>query len=583
MSVPMGPTKVDDGYTFRVWAPNARTVAVIGEFNGWFGDANHLESQGDGTWSGTLSGARTWQEYKYRIGTDEGPLDRIDPYARQVTNSVGNGILTDPGGFDWQGDSFRCPSAGELVIYELHIGTFTPEGTFDAAVTRLDHLVGLGVNAIEVMPIAEFAGDDSWGYNPAHPFAVESVYGGPDQFRHLVRECHKRGIAVILDVVYNHFGPSDLQLWRFDGWSQNGKGGIYFYEDDRSATPWGDTRPDYGRAEVRQYITDNALMWVQECHVDGLRLDMTAYIRSLDGFGAEEIPDGWSLMRELNDAVHGIRPDALTIAEDMRDDHRLTAWDDAGAAFSAQWDGSFVRVLRSTMQQADDASRSIGAICGLLTAGGDAPFARVLFTESHDAVANGHERMPPEISPTEPTGWLAQKKSTVAAGIALTAPGIPMIFEGQEFLTGGWFQDTVGLDWSLADTFAGTVAFYRDLIRLRRNWDNDTRGLSGEGYQVTHCDEGAKVLAMHRWFDGGPGDDVVVVANLGGDEVWGQRIGFPAAGPWRCKVNSDSPHYGPFAGKGSGDLEAVESPADGQPASAELGLGPYSVMVFARA
>ena len=116
---------------------------------------------------------------------------------------------------------------------------------------RLDHLVKLGINAIQIMPIVEFVGDYSWGYNPAHIFAVESAYGGPDGFKQLVWEAHKRGIAVILDVVYNHFGPSDLDLWQFDGWQENNKGGIYFYNDHRSKTPWGDTRPDYGRGEVR--------------------------------------------------------------------------------------------------------------------------------------------------------------------------------------------------------------------------------------------------------------------------------------------------------------------------------------------
>ena len=125
------------------------------------------------------------------------------------------------------------------------------------------------------MPVMEFAGDFSWGYNPAHIFAVESGYGGPDALKDLVKQAHRRGLALIVDVVYNHFGPSDLDLWQFDGWSENGKGGIYFYNDDRSSTPWGDTRPDYGRDEVRRFIHDNAMMWFYDFHVDGLRFDMT--------------------------------------------------------------------------------------------------------------------------------------------------------------------------------------------------------------------------------------------------------------------------------------------------------------------
>ncbi len=127
----------------------------------------------------------------------------------------------------------------------------------------------------------EFAGDRSWGYNPAHPFAIESTYGGPAGFQRFVKAAHQKGIAVLVDVVYNHFGPSDLSLWQFDGWSENGMGGIYFYQDWRANTPWGDTRPDYGRREVRQYIRDNALMWLEDYRCDGLRFDATAYIRNV--------------------------------------------------------------------------------------------------------------------------------------------------------------------------------------------------------------------------------------------------------------------------------------------------------------
>jgi 1,4-alpha-glucan branching enzyme len=137
----------------------------------------------------------------------------------------------------------------------------------------------------------------------AHPFAVESIYGGPDALKRFVKAAHEHGIAVLVDVVYNHFGPSDLDLWQFDGWSENGKGGIYFYNDHRSQTPWGETRPDYGRGEVRQYLRDNALMWFEEYHADGLRWDMIVYIKSIDGNEgnpANDIPEGWSLMQWIN-------------------------------------------------------------------------------------------------------------------------------------------------------------------------------------------------------------------------------------------------------------------------------------------
>jgi 1,4-alpha-glucan branching enzyme len=154
---------------------------------------------------------------------------------------------------------------------------------------------------IEIMPAMEFAGGFSWGYNPANLFAIESDYGGPKAFKEFINAAHDSGIAVILDVVYNHFGPSDLDIWQFDGWGEEGKGGIYFYNDWRAETPWGDGRPDYGREEVRQYVRDNVLMWLHDCRVDGVRWDMTAYIRNV--YGNDNDPE--------HDIPGGLEPDAV--------------------------------------------------------------------------------------------------------------------------------------------------------------------------------------------------------------------------------------------------------------------------------
>ena len=194
-------------------------------------------------------------------------------------------------------------------------------------IDKLPYLQYLGINAIEIMPIAEFAGDYSWGYNPAHPYAVTRTYGGREAFRQLVQAAHDLGIAVIVDVVYNHFGPEDLSLWQFDGWQQNGKGGIYFYNDWRSTTPWADTRPDYGRQEVRQYIRDNALMWLEEFQVDGLRWDATAWIRNAYGHEGDtttDVQEGWDLMRWINDEIDLRQRWTLSIAEDLRGNAAIT-------------------------------------------------------------------------------------------------------------------------------------------------------------------------------------------------------------------------------------------------------------------
>lgn len=585
----MGAILHEEGAAFRVWAPHADRVFVMGDFNGWSKTDSPMENEGSGYWYADIAGAKAGQEYKFLVQNGELDLERIDPYARQVTNSVGSGIIYDPDGFDWQGDDFVIPAHNELIIYEMHIGSFfTTEdgqpGSFDTALEKLDHLVRLGVNAVQVMPIAEFAGDYSWGYNPAHIFAVESAYGGPDGFKNFVREAHRRGLAVILDVVYNHFGPSDLDLWQFDGWQENDKGGIYFYNDHRSETPWGDTRPDYGRPEVRQFILDNALMWLEEYHIDGLRYDMILYIRSVHG-GDEEIPEGWSLMQWINQTIHERFPERILIAEDLRDNSAVTAdVEHGGAGFHSQWDARFVHPIREAVIVAEDALRSMEAVSGAITFGyeGDA-FHRVVYSESHDEVANGKARVPQEVSPDDPTGWYAQKRSTLAAGLVFTVPGIPMLFQGQEFLQGEWFRDDVPLDWDLKEDFHGLVRLYRDLARLRLNRGGVTRGLCGQHVRVFHLNEDEKVIAFQRWDEHGPGDDVVVVANFSNAFKEDYVIGLPGQGVWRLRCNSDAVVYSDdFGDSPAGDIDAREGEFDGLPASGALSIGPYTVLIYSQ-
>src|ERR1035437_1909524 len=294
----MGALPHSDGVTFRVWAPHAQAVSVAGTFNDWAqegislardpvgGGARAAQARWSGTWSADVPGVTAGAEYRYLLQTAAGALSRIDPYVRQVTSSIGNAVVYDADAFDWGDDPFEMPSWNDIVIYEMHIGTFaattgTP-GDFDRAIRRMPYLRDLGIGAIQVMPPFEYAGNVSWGYNPAHIFAIESSYGGPDAFKRFVRAAHEHAIAVIVDVVYNHLGPSDLDLWRFDGWAEGEWGGIYFYNHERAVTPWGNTRPDYGRGEVRAFLRDSALSWLEEFRADGLRFDSTLYIRTVD-------------------------------------------------------------------------------------------------------------------------------------------------------------------------------------------------------------------------------------------------------------------------------------------------------------
>ncbi len=583
----MGAIRAPKGVAFRVWAPHADTVAVVGTFNYWDPAAHPLEREEGGTWYGLVPEATAGDEYRFTLRRGEETFQRADPRARKMTNSVGNAVIWWPEPVDEP--RFEAPTLDRMAIYEMHVGSFHVKageavGTFDSAIEKLDHLRDLGINTIEVMPVSEFAGDLSWGYNPAHPYAVESAYGGPEGLQRFVKAAHERGLAVILDVVYNHFGPSDLSLWRFDGWSENGLGGIYFYNDWRASTPWGDSRPDYGRGEVRSYLRDNALMWIEEYGLDGLRWDMTLFIRTCKGTPgdpADDLKEGWGLLQWINEEVHGRFPRAVTIAEDLRDSEWLVKGAGAGGAgFNAQWDAAFVHPVREVMIVARDEHRNLDAVISSLKNkyDGDA-FKRVVYSESHDEVANGRARMPTEIGDEVFDGHPARKRSTLAAALVMTAPGVPMLFQGQEFLENEWFRDSVPLDWGKRERFAGIFALYRDLLGLRAR----LLGLQGQHVETHHVDHERKILAYQRWRDPEAGDHVLVVANFSHEPVSDLAIGVPAPGLWRAVFNSDAKAYSDdFADHPSPDVESIAERRDGCEQHIVTGVGPYSVVIFAR-
>jgi 1,4-alpha-glucan branching enzyme len=588
----MGTILIPGGVAFRVWAPFASQVFAAGDFNDWSPVDCPFTSEGNGYWYVEVPGAKIGHEYQFVIQNGDQLLWRKNPYASDVVNSSGNAIIHDPN-FDWIGDHFQMPSWNELVIYEMHVGTFNDEpgngpGLFAAILPKLPYLRELGINAIQIMPVAEFAMDFSWGYNSAQPFAVESALGGPQGLYKFVKASHEHGIAVILDVVYNHFGPGDLDLWQFDGWTDpDHNGGIYFYDNVRSFTPWG-PRPDYGRGEVRQYLRDNALFWLNKYRLDGLRFDSVVNIRNRIGNNNDplhDLPDGWSLMRWINEEIRASQPWKITIAEDLQNNEWITRDTGAGGAgFGSQWDAGFVHPVRSVILSGNDADRNMMALRDALyhRYNGDA-FRRVIYTESHDEVANGKQRMPEEIWPGKADSWFSRKRSTLGAALVFTAPGIPMIFQGQEFLEDGFFQDTVPLDWARLEAYQGIYLLYRDLIRLRRNWFNQTGGLRGQHLNVHHVNNSDKLIVFHRWENGGQGDDVVVVANFADRSYDSYTIGMPRAGWWRVRFNSDWAGYSPDFGSHLGyDTFAAESPRDGMPFQANVGIGPYSVLILSQ-
>lgn len=575
----MGATPYADGggtgVTFRVWSPHATNIAVRGSFNGWGSTALTKEAAGD-LWSADVPNVANGSQYKYHIN---GAYWWKDPRSRRVTQSGydspnANSIVYFPNAFDWQGTARLPVTQSGLVIYQLHVGAFydpTPSsggpGKFTDVVSRLNYLTNLGINAIELLPIAEFPGDYSWGYNPADQFAVENNgYGGPDGLKTLVREAHKRGVHVLLDVVHNHYGPSDLELYGFDVGSASR---FYVYTNTGiCCTPWGD-RPNYANPGVRAFITDNFKMWMDEYQVDGFRWDAVGAMRFYDP-GYVNIPEADSLIQAINNTeIRANRPGVISIAEDAA----------AGQGFHGEWDHGFGGTIIQTVVEPNDANRNVNSLWNAINGSG---FFRVAFSETHDLVGNlngaGAQRLPTRIDTNNPTSYLARKRSLLAAAVVLTPPAMPMLFMGQEMLATQQFADNAPLDWTRVVTQTNIVTFYRDLIRLRRNLDGVSAGLSGPNItsHVVRNDTPWKLLAYHRW-GAAANDQVMVVLNFTSNTIPSYVINsWPASGRWYVNLNSDWTRYGAdFGNAGSAFVNVTGT-------SGAVAIGPYSVLVLSR-
>jgi len=607
---PLGATLHPNGTTtFRVWAPFVDSVAV--KINN--GTAVPLTQEpghtdpADTTWIGTLPGTKAGDQYRYVIQIGSVSHEFNDPRAQQLTG------FDLPQGFGLPGNddkpksvivspnfnmpAFTEPTFNTMVIYELHIGTFA--GTFAGAVQKLDYLKGLGINAVEVLPITQnplfsdhTPADHDWGYDPVQLFAIKSKYGTPQDFKEFVKQCHQRQIAVIVDVVYNHMVGNNL-LNGFGGFTTPQiLGGIYFYGGDRANTGFG-PRPDYGRPEVRQYIIDNALLLLRDYSVDGLRFDDTVDIRT---FGPSRATnnEGVELLQQINSAYRNTdpkQPGKITIAEDLQSSGDVTLQSGGTALeFNSQWDDSMVNTMRGVVTQVNDSDRDIVSVKGVLeNKMASDVFSRVIYTEDHDQVGHppGQSRLPAMIDVKNNVSIFAKKRSTLAAAIMLTAPGIPMIFQGQEMLEtrAFGFNTPTNMDFNRAadPNFKGIVQMYRDLIALRRNVTGKTRGLTGQNLNVFHSDNGNKTLAYHRWENGGAGDDVVVVANFSNVPMPNLNIGFPRQGQWHVLFNSGAQVYDPsFVNGDSFDITANPGGKDGLNFNANVGIGPYSVVIFSQ-
>ena len=571
----LGALPHESGTTFRVWAPHASAVAVAGEFNEWRAAPLVREPAG-GVWSGEIPEARAGQRYKYLLN---GETWKRDPRARQVAEADRDGVIYDPNAFDWGAAPIPKPARNDLVLYQIHVGTFAgqnPPATLDDAIAHLDHVRALGVNAVTLMPVNEFPGKLSWGYNPSDLFAVEADYGGPDALKRFVRAAHERGLAVFMDVIHNHYGQVELEpgqeelpLWRFDGWSTNAGGGIYFYNDVRARTPWGGTRPDYGRPEVRAFIRDQIWMYADEYRIGGFRWDSVFNIIICE-LGANL--EGVRMLADINRELAETHPHVVRTAEDHAFDHDMR--------FDNLWDVSHRWALYRQLVAADDRERDMNEVAD--TVAGGPGLNRILFTEAHDYIARSHDRsrLPAMIQPSDPDSLFARKLALLGAAMIFTTPGIPQIFQGQEMHEIQAFHDDIPLRWERTNTQAGIVRAYTDLIHLRRNLRGTTQGLKGAGVRILHVDNTNKVVAYVRWNQGEDVDPVVVAANFSDVEFnpSGYAVPFPSAGTWYSHFNGDSKFYG----DDFGDIGLAQVEAAGAPPAAAVPLGRHSLQIFSK-
>ena len=565
---PMGVSEGPGGTTIRVWAPNASSVEIVGEFNGWKALASERlqKDEASGIWQTVLKRSRPKGAYHFLINGQR----RRDPYNRAVTADGKSSLFYDEKAFNWQEDRPAARALEDQVIYELHAGAFhdpKPDdgqpGTFADVARRLDYLVDLGVSTLLLMPVHEFSGQHSWGYNPSDPFAVEQTYGGPDGLKALVQEAHLRGLAVHLDIVHNHYGPENLSLLRFDGTGEDAVGGIYFYDTpEKSLTPWG-PRVRFEQPMVQRYVKDNALMWLGEYRVDGFRWDSTLNIRAYDE-GQNLLPEGQQMLDDINVAIRAQFPGRLSIAEDSLDIGN----------FDGSWDYEFHHTVMAELKSKPDADRRMGSLAGAIANRPSMP--RVIYVDNHDEAGqiNGQTRIANDAAPSDPSGDQARRISGLGALLTLTSPGTPLLLMGNEFQETGPFHDDQALDWRKRIKHAGLLTLHRELIRLRRNLDGYGPALQGLEVELPVIDENRKLLVYWRWHGREPNARMVVVLNLSAQPV-AAEVPFPSMGPWLTRLNTDWPRFG--------GLTKEENNAFGfsaTPYQARISLAPYSARIF---
>ena len=592
------PMEVDGvaGAAFAVWAPNARGVRVVGDFNSWDGRLHALRRLGDsGIWELFVPDVGQGDRYKFELVTAQGDLvTRADPFAFWSEEPPGNASRVFASSYAWSDDEWlerRAASSAvqsPMSVYEVHLGSWRPGlGYRDLAEQLADHVVSLGFTHVELLPVAEHPFGGSWGYQVTGYFAPTARFGSPDDFRWFVNHLHKRGVGVIVDWVPAHFPKDAWALAQFDGTA------LYEHADPRKGEhpDWGTLVFNFARNEVRNFLIANALYWIEELHVDGLRVDAVASMLYLDysrkdgewvpnAFGGRENLEAVEFLMDLNRTVYGRNPGVVTIAEES------TAWPGVsrpahlgGLGFGFKWNMGWMHDTLAYFSR-DPIHRRYHhneLTFGLMYAWSE----NFLLPLSHDEVVHGKrsllDKMPGD-------RWQKFANLRALYGWMWAHPGKQLLFMGGEF--GQWREwgEERSLDWHLLEEadHAGLMRLVGDLNAMYRSlpalwaFDHDPGGFDW----VDANDADHNFLAFLRW-DPDRREPVACVANLSPVPRAGVRVGLPWAGHWREALNTDAEHYGGSNVGNLGGVQADDTPWHGHPASALVTLPPLAIVWLA--
>ena len=645
-ATPTGTTILPAGATFRVWAPRATAVYLNGTFGGAVYDQQTddrlLSKDASGYWTGFQAGARDGDPYRFWIvGTGSSGYKR-DPYARELAPAGFpncDSILRPSDGYPWHDAGFRTPDFSDMTIYQLHIGTYairTPgvASNFLDVACKVPYLATLGINVLQPLPMDEQEANPSMGYGGADLFSpdfpyvaaaadlpgylatingllaakqlallrLEDIQSAPAQLKVLVDLCHVNGIAVTFDVVYNHAGGftvngqlDDNCIYYFDRVPDvgNNNDSLYFTDQDRGT---GGLAFAMWNADVCRFLEDNAAHYIQEFHADGFRYDEISILLSTNQ------GNGWEFCRALTTRLRTVQPRILQNAEFWPGEFSdiptsaqpiVAPAASGGAGFDVvQHDGlrGAVRDAVGAASGGAQAAVSVSAIGGALYPPGfDHAWRAVTCVENHDLVMAGRSpRIPMLADSASPRSWYARSRSRFATALLLSAPGIPQIFMGQEFLQAQPWNITpsgpdllcwAGLNNTTDPTMADHLRFTQDLLRLRQNQP----ALRGDNVNAYYASDTDRVLAFHRWLDG-TGQDVIVVATLAESTWYSYNLGFPSTGYWTEVFNSDvyDNWVNPWVAGNGGGIQVGGGPMHGFSTSASVVIPANGVVVFAR-